>query len=152
MASFPREVEVEECWDYIGGDPEIPSIEATLTGPAGSLAVKLRIDTGYPGYVMLSTKLYEELGFHLAELPEKEFGIYRTAVGPFEVKRAMGVISIRGLFSGEVVVETPRRLLFERDLAGRSLLNNLALLLDGQALKACAVRPVLRQGCAPRCR
>ena len=137
MASLPRKVKVKECWDYLGGDPRTPCIEATLTGPLGSLTIKLRVDTGYPGHIMLSTKLYEELGLHLAELPESEFGVYRTAVGPFEVKRARGMISIRGSLSGEVIVETPCRLLSERDLAGRLLVNALTLLLDGPASRAC---------------
>lgn len=145
MGRVRRKVEMRErCWPYTTSEkPPVPIIEVQLSTPdlgvdiPTARSVGLKIDTGYAGQVMISTNLYEE-GFQLAELPEEKFGIYRTATGLVEVKRARGILKVQELdLSEEVAVETPRYIRFDRNLAGRGFLQKFMLLLNGPRLQAC---------------
>jgi len=140
MAGITREVKVIKCWRYLEAEPSIPSIRVEVHGVKESVESAFRLDTGYPGQLLISTDLYEKLGLHLAELPEKEFGVYRTASGLVEVKRSQALVTIPDLgIDMEVIVETPRRILFERNLVGRELINRLKLLLDGVKGEDCII-------------
>ena len=140
MAGITREVKVIKCWRYLEAEPPIPSIRVKVYGVKESIESAFRLDTGYPGQLLISTDLYEKLGLHLAELPEKEFGVYRTASGLVEMKRGQAKIIVPDLgINMEVIVETPRRILFERNLVGRELINRLKLLLDGVKGEDCII-------------
>ncbi|MCD6592810.1 hypothetical protein J7L00_01825 [Candidatus Bathyarchaeota archaeon] len=140
MAWATRKVKVINCWRYLEDEPPIPSIRIRVRGVKGSLESDFRVDTGYPGQLLISTDLYEKLGLYLAELPEKEFGVYRTASGLVEVKRSQALVTIPGLEADvETLVETPRRILFKRNLVGRGLINKLRLLLDGAKGEDCVI-------------
>jgi len=140
MAGITREVKVIKCWRYLEAEPPIPSIRVKVYGVKESIESAFRLDTGYPGQLLISTDLYEKLGLHLAELPEKEFGVYRTASGLVEMKRSQAKIIVPDLgIDMEVIVETPRRILFERNLVGRELINRLKLLLDGIKGEDCII-------------
>ena len=140
MAGITREVKVIKCWRYLEAEPPIPSIRVKVYGVKESVESVFRLDTGYPGQLLISTDLYEKLGLHLAELPEKEFGVYRTASGLVEMKRSQAKIIVPDLgIDMEVIVETPRRILFERNLVGRELINRLKLLLDGIKGEDCII-------------
>ena len=140
MAGITREVKVIKCWRYLEANPPIPSIKVEVHGVKESVESAFRLDTGYPGQLLISTDLYEKLGLHLAELPEKEFGVYRTASGLVEMKRSQAKMTILDLgIDIEVIVETPRRILFERNLVGRELINRLKLLLDGVKGEDCII-------------
>ena len=140
MAGITREVKVIKCWRYLEAEPPIPSIRVKVYGVKESIESAFRLDTGYPGQLLISTDLYEKLGLHLAELPEKEFGVYRTASGLVEMKRSQAKIIVPDLgIDMEVIAETPRRILFERNLVGRELINRLKLLLDGVKGEDCII-------------
>ncbi len=101
------------------------------------MSLRLKVDTGYSGQIMLSTDFYNE-GFQLAEFPEEKFGAYRTATGLVEVKRARAIVRVSRLrVSMPAVVETPRNTRFERNLAGRQFLEGFQLLLDGRRAESC---------------
>lgn len=141
MAGTVRKVEVISCWKYLEDKPPIPSIKIKVHGVKSGLELTFRLDTGYPGQLLISTDLYEKLGLYLAELPEKEFGIYRTASGLIEMKRSQALITVPDLeIEMEATIETPRHILFERNLVGRELINKLKLLLDGTREEGCAVK------------
>lgn len=136
-----RKVEVIKCWNYLEDKPPIPSIKVRVHGVKKVIESAFRIDTGYPGELLVSTDLYEKLNLRLAELPEEEFGVYRTASGLIEVRRSEAFITVPDLgFEGEVVVETPRYFLFKRNLVGRELINKFKLLLDGVKMESCVVK------------
>jgi len=140
MAGTVRKVKVINCWKYLEDKPPIPSVRIKVHGVKGSLESIFRLDTGYPGQLLISTDLYERLELYLAELPEKEFGVYRTASGLVEMKRSRALITILNLgIDMEAIVETPRRILFKRNLVGRELINKLKLLLDGVKGEDCVI-------------
>ena len=140
MAGTVRKVKVINCWRYLEDKPPIPSIRIKVHGVKGSLESIFRLDTGYPGQLLISTDLYERLELYLAELPEKEFGVYRMASGLVEMKRSRALITILNLgIDMEAIVETPRRILFKRNLVGRELINKLKLLLDGVKGEDCVI-------------
>lgn len=141
----------KHCWPYEKSEtPSYPVIEVKLVSPqvgrelprVGSL--RLKVDTGYAGHIMVSTDLYNQ-GFQLAEFPEEKFGIYRTASGLIEVKRARGIVRVVRLgTSMKAVIETPRYTTFNRNLAGRRFLREFRLLLNGPKAESCltmTVRP-----------
>lgn len=145
MGSNRRENLVNEYrWPYDRSEtPSFPTIEVNIISPTlnvelqTSRTLRLKVDTGYAGQIMLSTDLYNQ-GFHLAELPEEKFGMYRTAAGPVEVKRARAMVRLPSLSAiVEGIVETPRRIHFDRNLAGRGLLQQFQLLLDGPKAESC---------------
>jgi len=140
MAGTVRKVKVINCWRYLEDKPPIPSVRIKVHGVKGSLESIFRLDTGYPGQLLISTDLYERLELYLAELPEKEFGVYRMASGLVEMKRSRALITILNLgIDMEAIVETPRRILFKRNLVGRELINKLKLLLDGVKGEDCVI-------------
>jgi len=134
----------EQCWPFDRSEtPSFPIVGVRLRGPrleqqlppGGPL--RLKIDTGYAGHIMLSTEVYD-MGFQLAEFPEESFGRYRTADGVIEVKRARAIVNIPRLgISMETVVETPRNVRFDRNLAGRDLLKHFRLVLKGPQAESC---------------
>ena len=134
----------EQCWPYDRPEtPLFPVVEIRLRGPRVERELpregmlRLKVDTGYAGHIMLSTELYNT-GFQLAEFPEENFGRYRTAGGVIEVKRARAIIYIPELgISMQTVVETPRNLRFDRNLAGRDLLKHFQLVLKGPQTESC---------------
>lgn len=100
--------------------------------------LEARVDTGYPGFVMLSTKLYREASLQRTELPEEKFGVYRTATGLIEVRRAKALVEIaKAGVMEELVIESPRYYEFGRTLLGRSFLRRFAFLLDGPKAEGC---------------
>lgn len=131
------------CWAYSGAEePSFPIIEVTIHGfgktSGGVSGLLTKIDTGYSGQLMVSTEAYREASLNLVEFPEREFGVYRTAAGLVEVKRARALVEVLGTgFVGELVVETPRYLRFERNLLGRGFLRRFRLLLDGEKSQGC---------------
>jgi len=140
MAGTVRKVKVINCWRYLEDKPPIPSVRIKVHGVKGSLESIFRLDTGYPGQLLISTDLYERLELYLSELPEKEFGVYRTASGLVEMKRSRALITIPNLgIDMEVIIETPRRTLFKRNLVGRELINKLKLLLDSAKGEDCVI-------------
>jgi len=140
MAGNIRKIKVIRCWGYEGDKPPIPSIVIKVYGVGIVLESIFRIDTGYPGQLLVSTSLYKKLNLHLAELPEEDFGIYSTASGIVEMKRSEGVIEIPQTgFKSDVMIETPRYFPFKRNLIGRELINRFKILLDGQNLEDCIV-------------
>ena len=133
------------CWPYgEAEDPPFPKVEVIIHVP--KLGIRLpkrgglqtKVDTGYPGLLMLSTKLYEGASLQLTELPEEKFGVYRTPVGLIEVKRAKALIEIaKAGLREELVVETPRYYQFDRTLLGRGFLRKYTFLLDGPKAEGC---------------
>lgn len=145
MGSDRRENRLKEhCWPYDESEtPSFPIIEVKLSNPqlgdevprVGNL--RLKIDTGYAGQLMLSTDFYNQ-GFQLAEFPEEKFGRYRTASGLIEVKRARAIVRMPGLgTSMQAIVETPRNTRFDRNLAGRGFLQEFWLTLNGPKAESC---------------
>ncbi len=134
----------ERCWPYDEAETApFPIVEVELVGPqpdrelAPVGGLRLKVDTGYAGQIMLSTDLYNQR-FHLAELPEEKFGAYRTAAGPIEVRRARAIVRVpRFGTSREAIIETPRHTRFDRNLAGRSFLREFRLLLNGPKKESC---------------
>lgn len=131
------------CWAYSRAEePPFPIMEVAihrLGEPSDEVGVLLtKVDTGYPGHLMVSTEVYREASLNLAEFPEREFGVYRTATGLVEVKRARALVEVvRAGLVGELVVETPRYLRFNRNLLGRGFLKRFRLLLDGKQSQGC---------------
>jgi len=141
MGGTIREIEVVDCWKYAGNKPPIPTLKIKIIGVGKEREITFNIDTGYPGEILLSTKLYEDLNLFLAELPEENFGVYRTASGLIEVKRSEAIIEILNIgFRTDVIIETPRYYIFDRNLVGRSLINKLILLIDGKNNETCIIR------------
>lgn len=135
---------MKRCWPYERSEtPSYPIIETKLISPRlrGELprlgVLRLKVDTGYAGQVMLCTDLYNQ-GFQLAEFPEEKFGAYRTASGLIEVKRAKGIVRVPKLGTAmDVVIESPRYITFNRNLAGRGFLREFRLLLNGPKAESC---------------
>jgi predicted aspartyl protease len=140
MARDIRKIKVISCWRYEEDKPPIPSIVIKVYGVGIVLESIFRIDTGYPGQLLVSTSLYKKLNLHLAELPEEEFGVYSTASGIVEMKRSEGVIEIPQIgFKSDVIIETPRYFSFKRNLIGRELINRFKILLYGGNRESCIV-------------
>ena len=95
--------------------------------------VKLQVDTGFEGSILLPNELYEK--FMIAELPPSMWRKYVTLTGVVTMRVARGIIEVGGKRM-EVYVETP---LYGgwRSLAGREFLNKLRLLLDGPSQRLC---------------
>jgi predicted aspartyl protease len=133
------------CWSYSKvEEPSFPKVEVVIHVP--ELEVRLpkkggletKVDTGYPGFLMLPTELYEEASLQLTELPEEKFGVYRTAAGLIEVKRAKALVEIvKADLREELIVETPRYYKFDRALLGRSFLRRFTFLLHGPKAEGC---------------
>ncbi len=124
------------CEEYEPGlaNPR-PAIRVHLYTLAGEEVgeVRLTVDTGYEGSILLPTQLYER--FKIAELPASMWRRYMTLTGVVTMRVARAIAEVRGKRM-EVFVETP---LYGgwRGLAGREFLNKLRLLLDGPAAKLC---------------
>ena len=128
------------CWKYIRDKPPTPSMEIKIYGVGEVSESVFRVDTGYPGQLLISTDLYNKLNLHLSELPEEDFGIYNTASGLVEVKRSEALIEIPQLsLRLEAIIETPRYFIFKRNLIGRELINKLKMLLNGPEKEDCII-------------
>ena len=95
--------------------------------------VKLQVDTGFEGSILLPNDVYEF--FKIAELPQPAWRIYTTLTGTITMRAARAIAEVTGR-RFEVIVET---LLYGGwvALAGREFLSKLRLLLDGPARKLC---------------
>jgi len=120
-----------ECIEY---DNDKPILNVSVfNSRLGWVKLKLYIDTGYSGYILLPNKVYNEI--HEIELPKSEFPIYKTIIGEISMRRSFILIKIFNLeFEG--FIETP---LYGggKYLAGRKLLNMIRLAFLGPENKLC---------------
>ncbi len=129
---------VEHCEHY---EPGMRVPRPVLTVRLYTLAgedigpVKLQVDTGFEGSILLPTELYEK--FAIAELPSSMWRRYLTLTGTVTMRVARALVEVAGRRI-EAYVETP---LYGgwKSLAGREFLNKLRLLLDGPASKLCVL-------------
>jgi len=124
------------CWSYQPGlRLPRPVIRVRLYNAAleGYGEIPLQVDTGFEGGVMLERGDYEF--FAIGELPRSLWRRYRSLTGVVEMRTAHALAEVCGRRL-EVYVEAPLAGPGKR-LAGRELLNRLALLLHGPRLEAC---------------
>ena len=128
-----------ECWGYQPGlRHPYPVLRARLYNAALEEygEIPLQIDTGYEGPIMMPRGEYEF--FMIGELPRSLWRTYRTLSDTVTMRVARAVIEVAGKRL-ETYVETPLYGGGKR-LAGRELLNNLRIILDGPAKKTCITR------------
>jgi len=114
---------------------EYPTLRVRLFNLAGEEfgVVELGVDTGFEGSILLEREAYEF--FAVGELPREAWRRYRTLAGPLPVRTSRAIAELGGE-RVEVLVETPLYGGGKR-LAGRELLNMIALVLDGPRREAC---------------
>lgn len=126
-----------ECTAHLAAKRHpVPSLTLTLyniTGDKVAEDVKIPVDTGYEGPIMLTSELYRF--FMKAELPRSLWRSYRTLSGTITMRTARAVIKI---FNQEIetFVETP---FFGEGklLLGREILNKLTIIIDGKREETC---------------
>ncbi len=133
------------CWQYMKPNENeygFPVLGILIEGPLEKLELKeerIRIDTGYDGFLLLSEEKYKNMGFHLSELPRRYWPQGETITGEiFRLRRAMAIIQIPKLgIRFEGYVDTFRGNI--EDLVGLGLIKSLRLLLDGPKQLACII-------------
>lgn len=129
------------CTKYIDGKKHpAPALKISLYNMAGEEVIeeiKVPIDTGYEGSIMLTSNLYQH--FLTAELPRMLWRNYRTLTGTITMRIARAVIKFSDGKEFEAFVETP---LYGRGklLIGREILNKLTIVLDGGKKDTCIVK------------
>ncbi len=113
-----------------------PTLEITLYNMLGEKIVenmKIPIDTGYEGPIMLTSELYET--FMKAELPRTLWRTYKTLSGTIVMRTARAVVKIADM-ELETFVETP---FFGSGklLMGREIINKLTIIIDGKKQETC---------------
>ncbi|MHA1263451.1 MAG: hypothetical protein ACTSSA_15495 [Candidatus Freyarchaeota archaeon] len=129
-----------ECWNYTN----TPQIEIVLISVDGKRlpekgGLKVSVDTGFSGYLLLPRRYYRL--FQLGELPEQEFRVFKTLMGDIVMRGARAILRIPAAdLEFEVIVETPK---FGRGklLIGRKALNELCLLMNGREHAFCLCEP-----------
>lgn len=136
------------CIKYIeGGRHPAPALEITLINMFGEKIlekIKLPIDTGYEGSIMLTSDLYQR--FLMAELPRILWKNYKTLTGRVVMRVARAIIKLSDSIELEAFVETP---LFGTGklLLGREILNKLTIILDGNKEKTCIAEELASTTC-----
>ena len=123
-----------ECINYENSKPVLDV--SIFNRKSGWVKFKLYIDTGYSGFILLPTKVYNEI--HEIELPKSEFPIYETIIGEVIMRRSFALIKIFDMeFEG--FIETP---LYGggKYLAGRKLLSRIRIAMLGPENKLCNIR------------
>ena len=96
------------CTEYLEGKRHpAPALKLTLYNVIGEKILenlKVPIDTGYEGSIMLTTKLYQV--FQIAELPRILWRNYRTLTGAITMRIARAIIEIDDI-KFECFVESP---------------------------------------------
>lgn len=94
----------------------------------------LAVDTGFEGSILVTEDVYRF--FEIGELPRKYWRTYRSLVGSVTMRVAKAIAFVNPNIRVETYVETP---VFGvgKMLAGRELLNNLTLVLDGVRRQTC---------------
>ena len=98
--------------------------------------LKLPVDIGYEGSIMLTSDDYEF--FSIGELPREYWRTYSTLTG-YVLMRVARALAVIGDMKLEVYVETPY-FGFEKRLVGRELLNRFIVILDGPRKLICIAR------------
>jgi predicted aspartyl protease len=125
------------CTEYLEGKRHpAPALKLTLYNVIGEKILenlKVPIDTGYEGSIMLTTELYQ--AFQIAELPRTLWRNYRTLTGAITMRIARAIIEIDDM-KFECFVESP---LFGKGklLIGRELLNRLTIIMHGERKQTC---------------
>ena len=132
-----RVYRVEKCLSY---EPSLlssyPVLEVTLYNlrmEKFDESLKIPIDTGFEGSLMLLSEDYEF--FQIGELPREAWRIYKTLVGPITMRVSRGFMEIDGRLV-EVFIEAPLAGRGKR-LIGRELINKLVIVLDGPRSECC---------------
>jgi len=108
--------------------PPMPKIVAKIWTPKmGDFELELMVDTGFSGEVLIPYHLYDELKLTLLEVPDKYFGILPVGI-PIILHTALTEVSIGEL---KFKVHVHSHPLISKRLAGRKLLNQLKILLNG---------------------
>lgn len=126
----------EASWPYESIDSQrYPDLGLRVRGPKDDPPLEgetlVRLDTGYDGFLLIPSSLYEDHGFHLSELPRDQWGIGESVTGDlFLLRRASAIVEIpRADLQLEGYVETFRH--NQETLAGLELLSGVRVLLDG---------------------
>ncbi len=129
----------EGCIGYSPSALPIPALKIKLTDVTGEISREITfiLDTGFEGDLLVKWEDYQV--FRSAELPEELWRKYRGVSGfTITTRCAKALAEIQGL-KLEVMVETP--LIGEtRNLAGRGLLNQLKIALDGPRKETCIIQ------------
>jgi predicted aspartyl protease len=81
-----------------------PVIIGTLIGPSKKEDLRMIVDTGFEGHVLIPFKLYKKLGFQKYEHSDSEFPILETVVGmAIKIRSATAKLCIENL---QTVTET----------------------------------------------
>lgn len=127
-----------DCIRYIGSEPKLPGLEIkvkeSLFGRKKSFTAP--IDTGFAGYLLLSSDVYSELG--TMELPRVDFGVYSTLSGSITLRRAEVTLQV-GNRELSTFIETPLHGT-GKILLGRRVLSELNLALLGRTMMCCHLR------------
>ena len=132
-----RVYRVKKCLSYEAGVlSSYPILEVKLYNlrmEEFPQVLKIPIDTGFEGSIMLLDEDYEF--FMTGELPREAWRTYRTLVGPITMRVARGFVEINGEIL-ETFVESPLAGRGKR-LLGREFLNKLTVVLDGPDSLCC---------------
>jgi len=132
-----RVYRVKKCLSYEAGVlSSYPILEVKLYNlrmEEFPQVLKIPIDTGFEGSIMLLDEDYEF--FMIGELPREAWRTYRTLVGPITMRVARGFVEINGEIL-ETFVESPLAGRGKR-LLGREFLNKLTVVLDGPDSLCC---------------
>ncbi|MEX2704801.1 MAG: hypothetical protein Q6352_006025 [Candidatus Freyrarchaeum guaymaensis] len=88
-----RRFRTVECWNYTN----TPQIEIVLISVDGKRlpekgGLKVSVDTGFSGYLLLPRRYYRL--FQLDELPEQEFRVFKTLIGDIIMRGARAILRI----------------------------------------------------------
>ncbi|RLF04588.1 MAG: hypothetical protein DRK00_06365 [Thermoprotei archaeon] len=109
----------------------MPYLDVTVYTPTRrrSRRVRVKVDTGFSGSILLGIRDYLELGLQLYELSEKPqaliAGGYRV-----DLRAAWGFVEFNGVVAQCIIYTLP---FARRSLIGRELLNRFRLTLDGRS-------------------
>jgi len=108
--------------------PPIPKIKVKIWTPKiKDYELELVVDTGFSGGILIPYHLYDELKLTLAEVPSRYFGILPVGI-PITLHTALTEVSIEKL---KFKVHVHSHPLINKKLAGRELVNQLKILLNG---------------------
>lgn len=132
-----RVYRASECSEHVAAKrypaPALTMTLYTITGDKVAENIKIPIDTGYEGPIMLTSELYRF--FLKAELPRSLWRGYRTLSGTVVMRTARAVVKILDQ-ELETFVEAP---LFGEGklLLGREILNEMTIVIDGKRKETC---------------
>jgi hypothetical protein len=137
-----RVYRASECSEFVDAKKNpAPTLTLTLYSITGDKVIeniRIPVDTGYEGPIMLTSELYRF--FMRAELPRTLWRSYRTLSGTVIMRASRAIVKIANM-ELETFVESP--FLGEgKLLIGRELLNKLAIIIDGRRKETCLVEDI----------